>query len=138
MQIKKIDWINKPEKVRVSAHSLSFKAERRCAALYTLEEEGKLALIRHNSETVSFLMLHTKNDRIIFRKDHADMKFSSLSEWIYLSIPDEIRVRKEGKKIVFSSATSALLTLENDAFFSSASFGFLIEKSDEEIKVELY
>ncbi len=137
MQIKKVDWINKPEKVKVTAHSLTFITEKRCALLYTLEKDGELKLVRHNGN-VSFLMLHTKNDRIILERESVDIRMFSLNSTITLSVPDEISVRKTGDTIAFSASGSVLIRLSNPAFLDSASFGFLIEGSKEEISIELF
>lgn len=137
MQIKKTDWIGRPEQVKVRAHSLSFKTAKRCAALYTLEENEELRLIRHN-KSVSFLMLHTKEDRIIFKDDFIDLKFFSLRETITKSTGDVLLIEKRGKSISFSTEGGKLMEIENEAFTSSASFGFLIEPSDEEILLELF
>lgn len=133
MQIKKVDWINKPESVKERAHSLKFHVKERTAVLYTLEESGELKLIKHN-DIVSFLMLHTKEDRIIFNKESADIKMFSLSATVKFNTFDTLTVKKDGSIITFNDD----LKIENPAFFSSASFGFLIEKTDEEILLELY
>ncbi len=137
MQIKKTDWIGRPEKVMVRSHSLTFKTDKRCAVLYTLEETGELKLIKHN-KSVSFLMLHTKKDRIIISDDVIDASFFGLREKIEIKAGDMLLVKKEGSKITFSSDSFKLLEIENEAFASSASFGFLIEGSDEEVFLEFF
>lgn len=137
MQIKKTDWINRPESVKVRAHSLTFRSERRCAALYSLEEVGELRLVRHN-KSVSFLMLHTKRDRIIFKEDHIDMKLWSSECRMSIESDNELIIKKENECVSFFSGDKCLLKISNPAFTSSASFGFLIEPSDEEILLELF
>ena len=137
MQIKKTDWIECPERVKVRAHSLTFKASKRCAVLYTLDKEGSLKLIRHN-DTVSFLMLHTKEDRIIISKERMDIKFFSLKESINRKVGDVLVIEKKGERISFNGEDENIFEIENSAFLCSASFGFLIEPSDEEIVLEFY
>ena len=53
MQIKKTDWIGRPEKVMVRSHSLTFKTDKRCAVLYTLEETGTYQVLAAFYEDVS-------------------------------------------------------------------------------------
>ena len=137
MQIKKTDWINKPEKVITRAHSLRFTTDKRTIVLYTLEEEGNLKLIRHSKST-SFVMLHTKEDRIIFSDNCIDVKFFGLKERISKETGDILQIEKKKNMITFSSENEVLLEISAPPFSSSASFGFLVEPSEEEIILEFF
>ena len=83
-------------------------------------------------------MLHTKEDRIIISKERMDIKFFSLKESINRKVGDVLVIEKKGDRISFNGEDETIFEIENSAFLCSASFGFLIEPSEEEIVLEFY
>lgn len=63
MQIKKCQWINKPEKTKIlSSRTLSFTSTSTHALFYTFEEEGKLTLSWDKDESVSLYVVYLNTD----------------------------------------------------------------------------
>ena len=138
MQIKKLDWINRPEKIRVTAHSLTFKDEKTSICLHTtgIDDEVKLT---YEGEGISFLMLHTENDYILFKHDRILSAFSGFKSEMPADIPSTIIVRKKGEDITFLTEDGKMIYhISNPAFTESASFGFKTGKSGKTVTLLLF
>ncbi|HIV99407.1 MAG TPA: hypothetical protein IAB12_06500 [Candidatus Ornithospirochaeta avicola] len=137
MQIKKVDWINRPEKMRANSYSISFDEKGKRAALYTLGKEEEIAL-SYEGDGVSFFLFHTENDYLIISSTLLSFNLFSLKG--KYELPFEIKsllIRKENERIVFISDGKEIMSLENEAFTESASVGFLI-RNEEEKPVRLF
>ena len=129
MQIKKLDWINRPEKIRVTAHSLTFKDDRTSVCLHTtgVDDEVKLT---YEGDGISFIMLHTENDYILLEKDRILSVFAGFRAEFPSAVPSTIIVRKKGEEISFLREDGEILYhISNPAFADSASFGFKTGKT---------
>ena len=138
MHIKKLDWINRQEKIRVTAHSLTFKDEKTSVCLHTtgVDDEVKLT---NEGEYISFLMLHTENDYILFEKDRILSVFAGFKAEFPASVPATIIVRKKGDDISFLSEDGeSIYHISNPAFMESASFGFKTGKTGKTVTLLLF
>lgn len=124
MQIRKLDWINRPDHVRLSAHSVEFTDEKHTACLHTTGENENIRL-SCEGDGICFLMLHTDRDRLVLGNGKASFSFAGFSYEIPLDVPSCLIVRKQGADIRFEAEDGRLLMhLTNPAFLGSASFGF--------------
>ena len=138
MQIKKLDWINRPEKIRVTAHSLTFKDERTSVCLHTtgVDDEVKLS---YEGEDISFIMLHTENDYILFDSNRILSTFAGFKTEFPSDIPSTMVVKKKGEDITFLTEDGRLIYhISNPAFTESASFGFKTGKSGKTVTLLLF
>ena len=127
MQIKKVDWINRPEKVKVSAHSLTFMDNYPSYALYTIGKDEDLFL-SYEGEEVSFILLHTDKDMITLHEDEIDISFAGLNA----------KVRKRGEEVTFSDEEGDLLSLSYPSFSTSVSVGFKTKGIKREIRLSFF
>lgn len=137
MQIRKIDWINRPNKIRVSSKSLTFLSEKKSTALHTTTEKEKLCL-HYEGSRVSFIMLHTMHDRIIFSEGRIEVSFSGFSYSFPADFDSTLIVEKDGERISFFSKDREILTLTHPAFKESASFGMTSTPTGEETTFFFY
>lgn len=131
MQIKKVDWINRPARVGITAHTLSFTSSGEHKALYTLGTDGNLVL-SYEGDDIGFLMLHTPADWIILRPGRIYGILFGLSFDIPAHVLSPLEIRKEGERINFTTDGRTVLDISNPAFRDSASFGFITGKDTKE------
>lgn len=132
MQIKKVDWINRPAKVRVTSRTLTFRQKEKSAALYTLSETEDL-LLRYEGENVSFLMLHTDRDRLKITPDGISFSMHGTKAIIPGRHGAELFVEKRGDTVTFKEKDVTVFEWSDPAFRDSASIGFLMEGSENEV-----
>ncbi len=137
MQIKKVDWINRPSRVGITAHTLSFTSSGEHKALYTLGTDGDLVL-SYEGDGIGFLMLHTPADWIVFCPGRIHGILFGLSFDIPAEIPHALEIHKEGERIRFVSAGRIVLDISNPAFQDSASFGFITGKDTKEAVLSFF
>ena len=132
MQIKKVDWINRPERVRITSRTLCFRESGKRAALYTVGENEELTL-RYEGENVSFLMLHTDRDYLRICSDRIAFSMHGTKSVSYGTFGTELEVVKEGTHISFLQDGRTVFEAEDPAYKDSASLGFFIEGSEKDV-----
>ncbi len=137
MQIKKVDWINRPQKVKITAHTLSFRSSGIHKALYTLEEKGCLEL-EYEGNDICFFMLHTPSDAIFFSLDKIYGSMFNLSFSFPAKLSNRLIIEKDGEKITFISKEETVLEISNPAFLDSASFGFVTGKDTTDVSISFF
>ena len=137
MQIKKVDWINRPGKIRIAAHTLSFCSAGIHKALYTLEKNGCLDL-EYEGADICFYMLHTQKDEIFFSSDKIYGSMFGLSFSFPAELSRRLRIEKDEGKIVFKSREKTVLEISNPAFIDSASFGFITGKDTTDASLSFF
>ena len=130
MNTKKADWINKPERISMSLHSLSFHSEGRHCVFFTIGESGSIT-IEIKKGDASFVFLHTHNDAIRFSENGIGIRMFSFSSRIPIAAGRSMRMEKNGEDISFYSDGNMVLSISNKAFLSSASFGAMTDKEGE-------
>ena len=138
MQIKKLDWINRPERIRVTAHSLKFKDDRTSICLHTagVDDEVKLS---YEGDDISFIMLHTENDYLLLGKTRILSVFAGFRSEFPASVPSTVIIRKNGDDIAFLTENGeTIYHISNPAFHDSASFGFKTGKTGGEVTLLLF
>ncbi len=129
--MKKAMWLHKPQSISSSTlHSAEFTVSDKASIYSTVGEDGELILAADisNGQKMSFVFFHTPNDRIVFTSNEIKSTFFGL--YSAYNIPDtlsQLKIVKEKDEIVFSSPSSILLKVKNPSFYSSASFGIIIE-----------
>ncbi len=137
MQIKKVDWINRPGKVKITAHTLSFCSTGIHKALYTIGESGCLEL-EYEGNDICFFMLHTPSDEIFFSSDKIYGSMFGLSFSFPAELSCRLKIEKEREKIVFTSKEKTVLEISNPAFLDSASFGFVTGKDTLDASISFF
>lgn len=137
MQIKKVDWINRPEKVKVSAHSLTFMDNYPSYALYTIGKDDDLFL-SYEGEGVSFILLHTDRDMITLNEDEIDISFAGLNAKVRKKRGKSLCIRKRGEEVTFSDEDGDFLSLSYPSFSSSVSAGFKTKGIKREIRLSFF
>ena len=137
MNTKKADWINQPLIEKKTLHSLSVKADGKHTILFVVGENDEVALSIRTELPYGFLLLHTPEEYVLVKKDEAEIAFGDIRSTIPLpEQSDELRFRKEGKRISMISKDKTILTIEKDAFLTSSAFGITIAgKGDAYIEV---
>lgn len=136
MQIKKCQWISRPEKVKIfSSSSLCFESKTKHALLYTFEEEGELTLewVADKAVDISAIFINSINEGIKFQfKDESITKtltISTLKTVDYLPLkPNKVmKIIKKGTKLFFYANELLLSEYERENVGSSVSLGLLSE-----------
>ena len=128
MNTKKADWINAPKEIEWALHSLRVAADGEHTLLFTVGESDEVRITCRTGLSHAFIMLHTPEEYIAIRPDAIISTFGG----VRTEIPSEsITFRKEGKAVSFISEGRTLLSVEKDAFLSSASFGITLKGTGE-------
>ena len=129
--MKKAQWLKKPSSfTSLSLHSAKFVSKGEESLFFTIGGEGSLTLNAEADDTVtvSFVFFHTPSDKIIFTSNEIKSTFFGLESTHNLSNAiTELKIDKENDEITFSSSNAVLLKVKNSAFFSSSSFGIVVE-----------
>ncbi len=137
MNTKKAIWISKPEKVRATLHSLSFRSSDAHSVYFIIGEEGEISLSCSSTASTAFVLLHTPEEYVVFGRERTVLSFGG----VRTELPSEgfstLRLVKNGKKLTFISGERTVLTLEKDSFTTSASFG-LAAKGSGEVTLEVF
>ena len=128
MNIKKADWINPPEILERSLHSLTVKCDGKHTLLFTAGENDSVTLSVDTELDYGFMLLHTPEEYLLIGKEKALITFGGVRTAFPLrKCHDRLCFRKEGKRITVLSGDDTVLSIEKDAFLSSSSFGLTIE-----------
>ena len=129
MNTGKATWLKHPKHVITTLHSYSYEGKDELCVMFTLGEEGKIKLLIKNEGDVTsnFLFLHTPNDYILFSKSGIKGKLFTLELSIEKNIGNTIVLEKSGQRLKFIDVENDndLITISNQAFQGSASFGAL-------------
>ena len=131
MNTKKADWINVPREIEWSLHSLRIKADDEHTLLFTVGESGEVRLSCRTELPHAFIMLHTPEEYVAIRPDAIVTAFGGVRTEIPVTVEGSITLHKEGKAVSFISKGQTLLSIEKDAFLSSASFGITVKGTGE-------
>ena len=131
MNTKKADWINAPKEIEWSLHSLRVAADGEHTLLFTVGERDEVRITCRTGLSHAFIMLHTPEEYIAIRPDAIISTFGGVRTEIPVSASESITFRKEGKAVSFISEGRTLLSVEKDAFASSASFGITLKGTGE-------
>lgn len=129
--MKKAQWLKKPVSfTSLSLHGTSFMNSGKSSVFFTIGESATLKLSATLSSplSVSFVFLHTPEDKIIFSNGKVYISFFGFrSEHNMFKAITELKIDKNGDEIIFSSEDEVVLKIKNPAFFSSSSFGIEID-----------
>lgn len=129
--MKKAQWLKKPVSfTSLSLHGTSFMNSGKSSVFFTIGESDTLTLSASPADplNVSFIFLHTPEDKIIFSSGKVYISFFGFkSEHNMFKPITELKIDKNGDEITFSSDDEVILKIKNPAFFSSSSFGIEID-----------
>ena len=128
---KKAAWINKPGKIKTTLHSFSFQADGTHSVFFVLGENDEVTLTCKTEAHSAFVLLHTPDEYISFGESKITLSFSGVRTEIAASHSNTLTLKKAGKHLSFSSGNTEILSVEKDAFRTSASFGFAVTGSGE-------
>lgn len=137
MNTKKAVWLNKPEKIKATLHSLSFRSESAHSVFFILGEEGEMTLRSKASIATAFVLFHTKEDYIVFSSQSIILSFSGIRTEIPHSPVNNVTLIKKGSLLTFKNGEDTLLTITKKAFSTSTSFG-LSAKGEGEVELEVF
>lgn len=137
MNTKKAVWLLKPEKIKATLHSLSFRSETAHSVFFILGESGMMSLCCRTELPYAFVLMHTPSDTIIFGKERTVISFDGVRTELPSAMEGEIKLEKNGKMLSFSSGGRNILSIEKDAFLSSASFGLAV-KGEGSVSLEVF
>lgn len=131
MNTKKADWINAPKEIEWSLHSLRVAADGEHTLLFTVGESDEVRITCRTSLPHAFIMLHTPEEYVTLKQDMIISRFGGVRTEIPVAIQESLTFHKDGKSVSFMSEGRTLLTVEKDAFASSASFGITLKGTGE-------
>lgn len=137
MNTKKAVWLLKPEKIKATLHSLSFRSETAHSVFFILGESGTMSLCCRTELPYAFVLMHTPSDTIIFGKERTVITFGGVRTELPSAMDGGIKLEKNGKKLSFSSGGRIILSIEKDSFLSSASFGLAV-KGEGSVSLEVF
>lgn len=137
MNTKKAVWISKPEKMKTTLHSFSFRSESAHSVFFLLGNEGEITLTKQAATHTAFILLHTPEEYIVFGDNRIVIEFGNVRTSMPGNEITTLKLVKKGKTLIFTSGEKEILTIEKDAFQSSASFGFAA-KGEGEVFLEVF
>lgn len=137
MQLKKFQWISRPEKVRVlNSKQLKVEADGLHEVLYTYSEDGKFTICAKKDESVSFslfVLLSPENEitlkvldsqRISYRIKVLDIETEAI---INARSDNSFSVQKQGSALLFSSGEATIASFSFPSIEASVSVGARLE-----------
>ena len=113
--------------MKTTLHSLSFCSSGTHAVFFLLGEEGEIMLSQSSSARSAFVLLHTPDEYIVFGNERITISFGGVRTEIPSPGHSSIKLVKNGSRLAFLNAEGGkILSIEKDAFQSSASFGLAI------------
>ncbi|MBO8436741.1 MAG: hypothetical protein IAA97_07170 [Spirochaetes bacterium] len=137
MNTKKAIWINKPEHIKATLHTLSFKSESAHSVFFVLGEEEEIKLSYKAETTVAFVLMHTEEDYIVFKDNAIVLLFSGIRTEIPHAAINELELIKKGPALTFKSGDDEILAITKTAFRTSVSFG-ISAKGCGEVVLEVF
>ena len=137
MNTKKAVWIGRPEKMRMTLHSIAFRSEDAHSVLFVLGEAGEMSISYASEAKAALTLLHTPQEYIVFGEERIVISFKGVRTEIPHAPIRSLKLVKEGKRLSFHSGDEAILSIEKEAFSSSISFG-LSSKGEGEVELEVF
>ena len=137
MNTKKAVWIGRPEKMRMTLHSIAFRSEDAHSVLFVLGEDGEMSISYSSEAKAALTLLHTPQEYIVFGEERIVISFKGVRTEIPHAPIRSLKLVKEGQRLSFYSGDEAILSIEKEAFSSSISFG-LSSKGEGEVELEVF
>ena len=137
MNTKKAVWISKPEKIKATLHTLSFRSEEAHSVFFVIGEEDEISLSYSSDTSTALILLHTPEEYIVFGKERIVLSFKGVRTEIPSEPITALKLTKKGALLIFSTGKKEVLRIEKEAFSSSASFG-LAAKGKGEVTLEVF
>jgi hypothetical protein len=132
MQIRKCQWLARPEKAKiVSSSTIEFASENEHALLHTFSEEGTLTLSwkADSSVSVSLVYINTETEGIEFQSEngallkHQVMAGIDTRECYKTAFPSTFSVTKEGDALTFFADGTPLSVFHRENVKAAVSLG---------------
>ena len=134
VKLKKLQWIRKPEKIKItSSHSMSITTEHDSALVYTFDEDEKVNVTIKSNELSYGLGVIFNQDQgmMLIKKDNFLEKtttFRGIKEVVKLNLVDEnqFSFEKCDDEIVFSNGKYEIVRLKFKSIKESVSICILL------------
>ncbi len=137
MNTKKALWISRPESLKTTLHSFSFNSEKAHSVFFTIGEDGEITLKKDATAKTAFVLMHTPDEYIVFGDKRIVITFGGTRTSLPFTPVSSVKLTKTGKTLVFTADDREILSIEKDAFLTSASFG-LAAKGKGEVILEVF
>ena len=97
MNTKKAVWIGRPEKMRMTLHSIAFRSEDAHSVLFVLGEAGEMSISYASEAKAALTLLHTPNEYIVFGEERIVISFKGVRTEIPHAPIRSLKLVKEGK-----------------------------------------